>query len=383
MYDCENLKKKFNDRKCTLLSDQQDLEQGKKVPVVRFIASCGHENTVFVNVFLSRNTGVICKHCLSKSRKIEYPNLIKRELDFTYKFQDIISSAFISKTTNEGCLSDLIIKPVDVLEDKWLRVQIKTTQRDYCKSYGFTLRNKYENHLLICHCIYDRKYWIIPYNDLTQNKKINLCLSTKSKYFQYHAEYTNIIPLLMKYYHNTFLYGEDICMVAVSEQMQKEQKYRKKIYDNLSFLNIQQPKYTSLVYDLIIEEKKIQEKVLSLSHNKKGYGGIIGKRGGTRKMQNYTYQDNDFYWFHIHNTEFFYVIPQYELLLRDIISFFEVEGRKSVYFYTKDTDYKHSWANTYLFNYKNNNRGRLEKVLHTDYTELDNAVMYIKIMEMC
>jgi hypothetical protein len=383
MYDYEKLQHVFLEKQCTLLSTKEELIQKTKIPKVRFISSCGHENTVFVNVFISRNTGVVCKDCIAKTRKKEYPNLINREIDFTNKFQEFISSSFISTVTNEACKSDLIIKPIDVPEDSWLRIQIKTTEKVNDKSYGFNIQNKYDDHILICHCIDESKYWLIPFNELElTNNKINLSVSKKSKYYKYYTENENIIGSLIEYYKNTKLYKENICMIAENNKVRKEQTYRKKIYDNLSFLKIEKPTYTNMVYDLVINDRKVQEKVLGLQTNKAGYSGMLFKGFGRKKTQNYNYQDNDFYWFHIPETDFFYVIPQFELLYRNIISFYEVPGRKSVYFHTEPNDYKHSWANEYLFNYKNINKEFLLNLLETDYTEMENAVMYIKVMEL-
>lgn len=383
MYDYENLKQRFSEKQCILLSTKEELVQKTRIPKVKFISSCGHENTVFVNVFISRNTGVVCKNCIAKRRKNEYPNLINREIDFTIKFQEFLSSCFISKTTNEGCKSDLIIKPINIKEDNWLRIQIKTTEKVYNKSYGFNINNIYENHILICHCIDENKYWLIPFNELElTNKKVYLSVSTKSKYYKYYIENEKIINSLMKYYKEAKLYNEDVCMIAQSKDVQKEQAYRQKIYDNLTFLKKEKPTYTNMVYDLIVNDKKVQEKVLYSQKNTNGYHGSILKRLGRNKTQNYNYQDNDFYWFHVPDTDFFYVIPQFELLYRNIISFFEIEGRKSVYFHTEDNNYKHSWANEYLFNYKDINKERLLNLLESDYTEMENAVMYIKVMEM-
>jgi hypothetical protein len=53
-----------------------------------------------------------------------------------------------------------------------------------------------------------------------------------------------------------------------------------------------------------------------------------------------------------------------------------------VYFHTEENDYKHSWANEYLFNYKKIDKEGLLNLLETDYTEMENAVMYMKVMEM-
>jgi len=59
----------FQSKNCELLTSEEEyalLTQTKKIPKLRYVASCGHEHSVHFNVFKSRNTGVICPVCCCK-----------------------------------------------------------------------------------------------------------------------------------------------------------------------------------------------------------------------------------------------------------------------------------------------------------------------------
>ena len=90
------------------------------------------------NVFKSRNTGVICPACKNKEigknikNKIENNELskicnIEQEYKFIKSFQELVKNTFNTIKAFDGCNSDLIFKPNNVLEDIWVGIQVKTT----------------------------------------------------------------------------------------------------------------------------------------------------------------------------------------------------------------------------------------------------------------
>ncbi len=66
----ENVVEEFNNKKCKLLVTKEDydkiINKTKKNYKLNYIASCGHQHSVFYNVFKSRDTGKICSNCKSK-----------------------------------------------------------------------------------------------------------------------------------------------------------------------------------------------------------------------------------------------------------------------------------------------------------------------------
>lgn len=383
----------FNSKNCELLTTEDEYNDliKNKVPSLvsfKYIASCGHENNIVLISFKLRNLGIICRKCKNKevknnaieiSKKVNY---IHREIDFTKKFQIFISDKFESKLTNEGAKTDLIIKPINIKSDKWLCIQIKTTQ-DICHNvYAFTIQSNYANHIIICHCINDDKYWLIPFNDINTSK-ISIGKKGGSKYIQYYTEKNDIKIELLKYYNNTDLYLEKDSIISANKSANKEELYRQKIYNYCSFLNIEKPQYTNMVFDLIINNKKIQEKVINQKENGFGYTGLIFKRFGCRKVQNYNCYDNDFYWFHVSDTSSFFIIPEFELYEKDIISLLHIEGKKGIYLHLDyNVEYKHNWAYKYLFDYENIDKEKLLNILNNDYNDYMNSVIYNKMMDM-
>ena len=64
----------FNTRNCKLLTTKDELDEllnkSKSYNYkLNYIASCGHNNNVFYNVFKNRNTGIVCSNC--KNKKME------------------------------------------------------------------------------------------------------------------------------------------------------------------------------------------------------------------------------------------------------------------------------------------------------------------------
>ena len=65
----ESVVSSFQSKNCNLLTTEEEyasLTQTRKIPKLKYVASCGHEHSVHFNVFKSRNTGIICPSCTSK-----------------------------------------------------------------------------------------------------------------------------------------------------------------------------------------------------------------------------------------------------------------------------------------------------------------------------
>lgn len=124
------LQKLFLDKNCILLSTPDDIsKQSTKIPKVRFVASCGHDNSVFTNVFVHRGTGVVCKECIIKRYKeTEYTTDCKQiEYDGFKKLAHHIEEDFECRKLCEGTLCDYAIRPKHSSIDAWLSLQLKHT----------------------------------------------------------------------------------------------------------------------------------------------------------------------------------------------------------------------------------------------------------------
>ena len=129
---------------------------------------------------------------------------------------------------------------------------------------------------------------------------------------------------------------------------------REKTITCLPFINNERQ---GLVYDFIVNEFKVQEKVKSKKKNengtafqlKKSNGRMNGGGGGVKQCTSYKTGDNDFYWLNVNNKKHFYIIPEKELIDRKYMN----TDKKTIIYLIPDSkrECKNSWANEYLFDY--------------------------------
>jgi hypothetical protein len=184
----ENVIEEFNKRNCKLLVSKEEFEQVintcKKHYKLAYTASCGHNHIVFYNVFKSRNTGVICPSCknkeIGKNKKNKIDNgelskicCIEQEFTFIKDFQKLVESNFDIIKAFDGCNSDIIYKPKIIKEDKWVGIQVKTTNQIHL-TYSFHINNVYKNCLILLFCNEDKSMWLLPENIIDNQKKLAL-----------------------------------------------------------------------------------------------------------------------------------------------------------------------------------------------------------------
>lgn len=103
---------------------------------INYIASCGHNNSVSWKNFIGLNQGINCPLCvnintgekLKELRSGENNNSsIEQEFKCIQYFIEVINTYFQVKKTFDGCRADIVIKPIDRIEDLWLGIQVKST----------------------------------------------------------------------------------------------------------------------------------------------------------------------------------------------------------------------------------------------------------------
>jgi len=234
---------------------------------------------------------------------------------------------------------------------------LKKTERE---QYYFRLNNsKYENCLILCLCEEDKKMWLIPYKEVDGLKTIGI--AKKSKYNKYEVFLENLIEKLDNYYNELIKTQFTILDTPTSISHQQEQEYRNIRESTLNFIEFKNNAMEGLVYDFTINNKKVQEKVGSITHdNINSYSFTLTKYdcriNGICQKKNYEEGDNDFYWLNCKNGNF-YVIPENILLENGYI------GKESnkIHLYLSPTNKNTKWANDYLFDYNNieNDKERL------------------------
>jgi hypothetical protein len=379
----ENVVEEFNKRNCQLITTKEEylqiLEISKKCNYkLNYIASCGHNHTVFYNVFKSRNTGVVCPSCKNKKTcktiktKMENNELskncnIEQEFKFIKEFQKFIKNDFDTVKAFDGCNVDLIYKPINIIEDKWVGIQVKTTNIRRL-TYSFHINNIYKNCLILLYCIEDKKMWIIPENIINNQKKISIGYN-KSKYDCYNVSEKDIIYKLNEFYNNTTKFNFNIINTPTNIYQQREQIFRKYREQIINFIKFDYDEMEATVYDFKINNLKIQEKVYT-SNKENMFRFILCKNNGLNNIVQYDIGDNDFYWLNCDNKETFFVIPEKSLIEKGFIGNKTENKNKQALKITikEELHYKSKWLEPFMFNYKtineNINKNRLLNLIN-------------------
>jgi hypothetical protein len=378
----EKLKAIMLQNNCTLLTTSNEYIQMVKdtrYAKVKYIASCGHEHEVGSYIFMNRKTGIICPRCMSKKNNMGKRGLmncengqcinVKMEDDSIQYLQTNLNEHFSTVKTKEGCLADMIIKPKNVDEDKWMLVQVKTTTKPL-RDYGFKCSSKYKNCIIICVCLSDKRMWILNGNDITVKCKIAIGLK-KSKYDKNEVNLDNIADSIHKYYDVMLPITYDIANLPQSICQQQEQEYRKFVESKCPNIKFDYPVYNQLVYDFTVNGHKVQEKVGT--YRKDRNETVIftlhksnGKQDGVRKFKIYNECDNDFYWLNFPDKKHFYIFPEMELIKLGILSTEKQKGSGIIYI-TMSKISNTKYGVKYLFDYENLDESRIMELFKREH----------------
>ena len=370
----ENVIEEFNKQNCKLLTTQEEyidiLKNKKNVYRLNYIASCGHTHIVFYNVFKSRGTGIVCPSC--KNKKIGYDkkekmknnemsktSTIEQEFKFIKEFKELLKNEFNIIKAFDGCNSDLIFKPNNVLEDKWVGIQVKTTNVRHL-TYGFHINNIYKNCLILLYCVEDNKMWLIPENIIGNQKKISIGYN-KSKYNIYQINENTVINKLNELYNNTTNFEFDKLNTPTCIYQQREQIFRNFREEKINYIKFEYGEMEGTVYDFKINNFKVQEKVAKISDKENRYIFFLCKNNGSSSKIQYDIGDNDFYWLNCDNKKTFFVIPESILIKKGFIgNKIENINRQTLKITVKkELHNKSLWLQDYMFDYENIDKDRL------------------------
>jgi len=366
--------KTFSDKNCQVImtSEQFNHIYKNNKCKINYIASCSHENIVSYKNFTTLNQGINCPKCVHKNNSSKLKELysngnnlssLKQEFNAINYIKTLIDNNFTVIKSFDGCKADILIKNFEETADLWLGIQVKTTiKKTDREQYYFRLNNsKYENCLILCICDEDKKIWLIPYEEVNGLKTIGI--AKKSKYNKYEVTNNNLIEKLNIYYTSINKSQFDVLDTPTSKSQQQEQQYRKIRETKIDFIEFKNNNIEGLVYDFMIGEKKIQEKVGSITHNNiNSYVFSLTKYkcriDGKCKTQCYTEGDNDLYWLNCKNGKF-YVILEEELMNHGYIG---KNGKEKLY--VSPTNKNTDWCNKYLFDYENIDKDKLIKIIN-------------------
>jgi hypothetical protein len=209
----EDVVKKFVDKNCIVTMTKEEFIENYKNNncKIKYNASCGHENNVSYKNFTTLNQGINCPKCVNANTSLKLKEFHSNDnklssshqefICITY-FRELIGEYFTIIKSFDGCKADITIKKFEEIEDLWLGVQVKTTnKKTEREQYYFRLNNgEYDNCLLLCVCDEDKKMWLIPYEEVKGLKTIGI--AQKSKYNKYEVNKENLIEKLTNYYNS-------------------------------------------------------------------------------------------------------------------------------------------------------------------------------------
>lgn len=351
----------FNDKECKLLTTFDEYKDQKGQRKVKFIARCGHENSVFVTNFMSKNSGVICKNCMYKHVAEQLKTKVCNDkhhyavqgYNEMMKILGLLTHDFEYNVTGEGCLADVAIKPIDNPRDEWLKLQFKTTLKSVHDLYSFKLQSKYIDCVIILYCIEANKIWLLDGNDKHPNR-VNIGLK-KSIYNKYEVSQDILADKLKLFYNRLTLYMFEEINKPITINSQIEQEYQSR-RETIFPLDYQYPTIPSC-YDFLINNFRVQEKVVSHVENRSTSSFNISihrtnrtQRGEKRSFRPYQIGDNDYYWINMANMSTFFIIPEKVLADQGYINIPGVsDGKCSLYINLNNKD---KWYNNHKFDYK-------------------------------
>jgi hypothetical protein len=145
----EKVKNFCSTNNCNLLTTFDEFEEKQKTVLynskhyvrIDFIGVCGHNSSAVVTNFLNRKTGIRCKDCVKKDTSNTLTNNItilnSIESESINIIKQYLSNDYEIIRTKEGCGADLLIRKLDIIEDKWYNLQLKTCSKLSHGMYSF------------------------------------------------------------------------------------------------------------------------------------------------------------------------------------------------------------------------------------------------------
>lgn len=385
--------KAFEKQECQLLTTEEEflnmIEEKRRLnkPAntgwfkFKFIAQCKHNNEVFFNDFTRRQTGVLCKQCSyakmarEKQQEAKLSSIVGNSYLVEYEgykiCKELLKNDFEIYRTNNCCLADFIIKPICVLDDKYLGVQLKVCSKSIRGTYAFHQMNKgYDDLLIVCICLAENKIWAFDYNDI-KNKKILSIGRSKIEYNKFLQSPEKFRKCCQDFYDHKPNFTKDELMTPITEKYKVEHEYRVRREKELDFIPFKNLEVDNAVIDFLINGTKHQEKVAS--HHKRNNGtytvSICKWNPQHKKITSYDKGDNDFYWIWLKDSTMFYIFPESILIEKEKIG---IPARTGLSFNVNYED----WKKDYLFDFQDLNKDKIISLLgiNEKYNDEDTTI---------
>lgn len=322
----------FESNNCKVLTTREEFENFNTTKdKIKYIAQCEHEISIILHHFKGDGQGRKCKPCLNlesrenniNNRKNDKMYCQRVEAEGNEIFTNILKDSFIVKRTFEGCIVDLYFKPNNIEDDLWLPIQMKATaDKDSQNRYMFNNnRSDYSDLVLCCVSNEDQRFWVFDnFNIPTVRVGISKANEkSKSKYDIFEVMKENLVAKFKELYKTQKLITKKKALTPSNKSACKEIEYRIIREEKIDYLSFEYPDVQCQNYDFIINDFKVQEKLLVFENKNKGLTANLSKTLGkninkSSKKGPYEENDNDFYWFHVQDSPKFYILPQRVLI---------------------------------------------------------------------
>ena len=246
--------------------------------------------------------------------------------------------------------------------NKCLGIQVKSTARGRTKTrWSFLVDKKYDNLLMYFRSLEDGMAWLIPYKTLksicpADMVSISVGPGAKRDWSKYRVWDNQLADAIAKYYSRV---GKDKCLgykklkdviSPTSDTMKLEQKIRAILVSYLRKMGfkVETPILENMVYDIIVNGLKVQEKLARIS--KGSYLDVdITKR---YKGKNVPYHERDFHSLFIHcpapYENILFVLPTFKLKDNGLVSTDETTGRQSLTINANPNPDKSNWTREFM-----------------------------------
>lgn len=262
----------------------------------------------------------------------------KQAYDFIEKE---MSTKFIVKKMCEGNLCDFVYKPIHILDDEWIMVQLKSASKiDEYNSCYFRLQSDYTDMIMIFTC--KDSIWVIPYEDC-KTKNVHITNTQRSIYSKYKCiDNSDFLERMNDLYCSRDKVSFDDCISYISDKHETARQHKQRRIESIEFLEFKDYPYENQATDFTINTAKIQEKSTNNNIIKQN-GTVSWKFTFNRKNSNgvvyYKKGDNDFYWFNCGDQSTFFVIPEKLLIDTGHISVDNSKGKTTIKLYDNINDY--------------------------------------------
>ncbi len=233
------------------------------------------------------------------------------------------SNLVYKEVGREGHFVDLVVRKKGSSRQTWIPVQMKASKAvisTFIMDYRYNCPEKfkntyerfgyYENMIVICHNAEINEYLIIPpySTDIPDASLTYSSGVTKGYYVKKEDIVAKINEYIEKYQEleKPFSHIELLC----TEKKQLEIKYIRKRQETFSKVFYMKEIDNGAVDFEIDKNVKVQEKTVNhRDNNENSFQFTLEKADGRDKRQQYSIDDNDFYWLNLAGTDYFYVIP--------------------------------------------------------------------------